>query len=466
MSRRPANPTGTPERVPAPDAPPGPTMDPKEPSSRHAAHDVRAPGVHADNFHFPKGFLWGASTSSHQVEGGNTGNDWWAWEQAGRVPDPSGAACDHYRRFRDDFDIARSLNHNAHRFSLEWSRIEPEEGRFSDEGLAHYSDVIDALIERGIEPVMTAHHYTLPMWLAEKGGWESPGIEKHYARYIAKVADAYASRVRWWITINEPVVHTFKSYIIGQWPPGKQRYPSAFKVVRHMLRAHVKAYHAIHERRADAMVSVAKHALALSPCDPHRWRDRLSVRARSYLFNRMFYDALHSGALRVPGLFWESLPSGRTLDFIGLNYYTRDFVRNTGFTIPGLIGNLCTIDQHRMISKRNDLGWEIYPEGLAQFLHFFRRYDVPILITENGVPTDDDDDRWVFIFMHLWQAARAIADGVKVAGYLHWSLLDNFEWADGYAARFGLVGVDFATQERTVRDSARRLANIIARNEL
>jgi beta-glucosidase len=464
MSGPPAIPAGA--TGPAGGAAPPPEPDPKEPSSRHAVHDVRQPGIHSDNFHFPEGFLWGASTSSHQVEGGNDGNDWWDWEQAGRVATPSGAACDHYHRFREDFELARALNHGAHRFSLEWSRIEPEEGRFSEQGLAHYSAVIDALRERGIEPVMTAHHFTLPRWVAAKGGWASPEIEKHFTRYIGKVADAYAGRVRWWITLNEPVVHTFKSYIIGQWPPGEQSYPAAFKVVRHMIRAHVQAYHAIHERRADAMVSVAKHALALKPCDPRSWRDRISVRARAYLFNHMFYDALHKGALRVPGLFWERLPSGRTLDFVGLNYYTRDFVRNTGFTIPGLIGDLCTIDQHRMISKRNDLGWEIYPEGLAEFLREYAKYRLPILITENGVPAENDDDRWVFIYMHLWQVARALANGIDVAGYLHWSLLDNYEWADGYAARFGLVGVDFETQQRTVRDSARRLANIIARNEL
>jgi len=461
----PAYPTGAAPRAPKPSAPPS-NISPKEPSSRHAAHVVREPGIHADNFHFPEGFLWGASTSSHQVEGNNTGNDWWDWEQAGLVREPSGLACDHYHRFRDDFDLARSLNHNAHRFSLEWSRIEPEEGRWSEEALAHYGEVLDALIERGITPVVTIHHYTLPRWMAEKGGWESPEIEKYFVRYVDRIVAAYGKQVRWWVTINEPVVHTFKSYILGQWPPGKTSYPRAIRVLRHMIRAHVKAYHAIHERDDDAMVSVAKHALALAPCDRRRWRDRLSVRARSYLFNEMFYDAVHKGALRVPGLFWERLPSGRALDFIGVNYYTRDFVRNTGFTLAGLIGDLCTIAQHRMISKRNDLGWEVYPEGLATFLHEFRKYELPILITENGIAEETDDDRWVFIFMHLWQVARAIADGVPVAGYLHWSLLDNYEWADGYGAHFGLVGVNFETQERTVRDSARRLANIIARNEL
>jgi len=441
----------------------------KEPTSRHAPRSPRAPrgpGIHSDNFHFPKGFLWGASTSAHQVEGHCENNDWWAWEQAGKVPERSGDACDHYHRFRDDFDLARSLNHNAHRFSLEWSRIEPREGEFSDEGLAHYEQVVDALIERGIEPVVTILHYTLPQWVAAKGGWETPAMEELFARYVARVVDRLGDRVRWWLTMNEPVVNVFKSYIIGQWPPGRQDYPLGFKAIRHMLRSHVKAYHAIHDRRADAMVSIAKHALALQACDPRHWRDRLSVRVRSYLFNHLFLDALHKGTLRVPGLFWERLPAGRTLDFVGLNYYTRDFVRNTGFMIPGLIGDMCTLDQARNVGKRNDLGWEVYPEGLAQFLHTFSRYDVPILITENGIPADHDDDRWTFIFLHLWQVARAIADGVQVAGYMYWSLLDNYEWADGYVARFGLIGVDFETQARTVRDSARKYANIIARNEL
>ncbi len=430
------------------------------------SHDGEAPGVHSANFRFPAGFLWGAATSSHQVEGHCTNNDWWAWEQAGKVREPSGAACDHYHRFREDFDLARELNHNAHRFSLEWSRIEPEEGRFSPEALAHYRDVLLALRERGLEPVVTIYHYTLPKWLADKGGWENPGIERLFERFAARVLDEYAGLARWWITFNEPAVHVFKSYILGQWPPGKTDYPTAFQVVRRMLRAHVLAYHAIHARRRDAMVSVAKHALALTPCNPKSRMDRLSVAARTYLFNHLFLDALHTGALRVPGLFWERLPSGRTLDYVGLNYYTRDFVRNTGFSVPGLIGNICTLEHHQSVGKRNDLGWEIYPEGLAHFLKAYSRYRLPILITENGLPVTRDEDRWTFIFLHLWQVARALSEGIPVAGYLHWSLLDNYEWAEGFKGRFGLVEVDYATQKRTVRESARRLADVIRRNEL
>jgi|SRR5262245_10492145 len=421
----------------------------------------------AANFRFPQGFLWGAGTSAHQVEGGNHQNDWWAWEQAGKVPERSGLACDHWSRFRSDFDLARSLGHNAHRFSLEWSRIEPEEGYWDDAALEHYRNVLIALHERHIEPVVTLFHFTLPQWMAARGGWEDPRIERYLERYVGRVLDVLGPHARWWITLNEPVVQVFKGWLLGQWPPGRVRaWPTALRVLRHMLRSHVRLYHLIHARVPGAHVSIAKHALALSPDDPSRWRDRWSVRVRGHLFNHLFLEALHTGVLRVPGLFWERLPIARTLDWIGLNYYTRDFVRNSGLGLPGLVGELASRDHRQQRGKLNDLGWEIFPEGLAQFLREYARYRVPILITENGIPTRRDDDRWMFLFMHLWQVARAIADGVDCVGYLHWSLLDNFEWADGYRGRFGLIEVDFATQERRIRPSAWRYAEVIRRNEL
>ena len=447
---------------PAMDAPESPAPAP----SAEVCVEHAQPGVHTANFRFPRGFLWGAATSAQQVEGGITGNDWADWERAGKVP-PSGAAADHYHRFREDFDLAASLGHNAHRFSLEWSRIEPEEGKYSAEALEHYGEVFEALAARGITPVVTLLHYTLPHWLAAKGGWENPQIERHYLRYVTRVMAEFGAHARWWVTINEPVVQVFKGWLLGQWPPGKRDdFATGLSVIRHMLRCHVLAYHAIHERRADAMVSVAKHVLAFTPCNPKRFRDRLSVRFREFVFNQLFVDALHRGTLRVPGLFWERLPAGRTLDYIGLNYYTRDFVHNSGFDIPGLVGGSCPLDHHEHIGKRNALGWEVYPEGLAHFLKLFARYKLPILITENGVPAATDEDRWTFIYMHLWQVARALDEEVKVVGYLYWSLLDNYEWADGYQARFGLVGVDFATQKRTVRRSARLLGTVIRRCEL
>ncbi len=396
-------PGGNDGSMPAPD---GRGTDRPSPGPPHEPHE--SPGIHSENFKFPTGFLWGAATAAHQVEGNCVDNDWWAWEQSGKVAEPSGAACDHFNRFREDFDLARELHHTAQRFSLEWSRIEPQEGRFNEEGLRHYREVIEAVRERGMEPVVTIFHCTLPLWLAEKGGLEHPEFERYFGRFVARIVEEYGDLIRWWITFNEPVVQVFKGWIIGQWPPGKiNDFPGALKAMRHLLRAHVKAYHAIHERRPDAMVSVAKHALALTPCNKRRRLDRLSVGVRTYLFNHLFLDALHTGALRVPGFFWERLPQAHTIDYIGL-----------------------------------------------------------ILITENGLPAERDDDRWTFLYLHLWQVARAIADGIPVVGYLHWSLLDNYEWADGYGARFGLLAVDYATQRRTIRESARRMAEIVARNEL
>ena len=421
----------------------------------------------AARFRFPPDFLWGASTSAHQVEGGNTNNDWAAWEEAGRVHVPAGLACDHYHRFHEDFDLARNLFHNAHRFSLEWSRIEPEEGRFSDEALRHYREVLEALRARRIEPVVTIHHYTIPRWLAEKGGWDNGEIEQYFIRYVKRVVVAYGDLVRWWITLNEPVVQVFKGWLIGQWPPGRVGdYPRAFQAIRHMLRAHVLAYHAIHEHRPDAMVSVAKHCLALTPNHPHNPFDVISTWSRDFLFNNLFIEALHTGWLALPGQFFERLPFGRTLDFIGINYYTRDFVRNTGLTLPGIVGLSGTLENERKIGKRNGLGWEVYPEGLGHFLRVFRRYKLPLLITENGVPTNDEDDRWGFIHLHLWQVMRAMSAGIPVVGYLYWSLLDNYEWADGYNPKFGLIGVKFATQDRIVRPSARWLADVIEKRSL
>jgi beta-glucosidase len=421
----------------------------------------------AARFSFPEDFLWGASTSAQQVEGNITNNDWAAWEEAGKVAVRSGIACDHYHRFSADFDLAAAIGHNAHRFSIEWSRIEPEEGRFSDAERQHYRDVLLALHARQMEPVVTIHHYTFPRWLAEKGGWDCPTIERYYLRYVQYVVDAYGDLVRWWITLNEPVVQAFKGWLIGQWPPGRVGdYPRALQVIRRMLRSHVLAYHAIHERRRDAMVSVAKHCLALTPNHPRNPFDWISTRTRGFLFNELFLDALQTGRLAIPGQFFERLPFGRTLDFIGINYYTRDFVRNTGLNLPGLVGASATLELERRIGKRNDLGWEVYPEGLGYFLRAFRRYRLPILITENGIPATDEDDRWGFIYLHLWQVMRAMATGIPVVGYLYWSLLDNYEWTDGYTARFGLIGVNFKTQDRIVRPSARWLAEVIRKRSL
>jgi len=280
---------------------------------------ARAPEASADaepasssaNFRFPPGFLWGAATSAHQVEGANLLNDWWAWEQAGKVATPSGAAADHWNRYRYDFDLARSLDHNAHRFSIEWSRIETEEGRWDEAAIDHYRDVLVALHERGMEPVVTLLHYTLPRWLSEKGGWEHPGMERLYERYVVHVLEALGPHARWWITLNEPVVQVFKGWLIGQWPPGKVRaWPAALRVLRAMLRTHVRAYHAIHSLRPDACVGIAKHALALSPDDPTSWLDRWSVAVRGHPSTTCSWKRCTPARCACRGCSGRTCPSG------------------------------------------------------------------------------------------------------------------------------------------------------------
>lgn len=200
------------------------------------------------NFAFPKDFLWGAATSSHQVERNNTNNDWWEWEEQGRIKERSGLACDHWNRFEEDFELAKSLYHNAHRFSLEWSRIEPREGQFSDETLKHYCKVIRALRSNNIEPIVTINHFTLPLWLSKEGGWRHPKAVYFFIRYVKEVLDAIGTSVRYWITFNEPMIYVYQGYVAGVWPPGQRSWLAVFQVFERLLHVHALVYKLIHKQ--------------------------------------------------------------------------------------------------------------------------------------------------------------------------------------------------------------------------
>ncbi len=424
-------------------------------------------------FIFPKDFLWGAATSSHQVEGNNTKNDWWEWELTRLTHSRSGQASDHWNRFEEDFKLAQDLKHTAHRFSIEWSRIEPQEGQWDSAALEHYAQVIRSLRSKGIEPVVTLHHFTLPLWLARQGGWHSEKIPQLFARYVEKVVETLGSNVHYWMTLNEPGVYTYKSYLIGEWPPGVKSPDQALKVFKTLLLGHVLAYEKIQEtyRRngwQKPMVGIAQSVLIFRACTDRSLRDRVAARFRHWMFNHLFVQALVRGQAYSIGLFSIHLPKAHTLDFIGLNYYTRDFVRHHGFGFPGILGQACTatVAQDRHTGKDNFLSWEIYPKGLHTFLKDFSRYKLPLLVSENGIGTDDDRERSEFIVEHLKAMAQAMQEKAPVIGYLYWSLLDNYEWAEGFVPRFGLIGVDYTTQERKVRESARRLMEIIQAGKL
>jgi beta-glucosidase len=402
---------------------------------------------------FPKDFLWGAATAAHQVEGNNVNSDWWRWEQAGGGRERSGQACRHYELFEQDFDIAKKLNHNCHRFSLEWSRIQPEEGRFCDEALAHYAAVIRALKSRGIEPLVTLHHFTSPAWFMDKGGWESSKSQGYFIAYVRKVVEALGAGVTWWVTINEPLVYVYYSYARGLWPPGKKSLFAASRVRENMAAGHIKAYRLIHAEYAKKgfappKVSIAHNMISFVPCKGTPL-NRFAAWFRDSLYNR---EILHK------------LSAARSLDYIGINYYTRNLIDARGCTMDEIMAHVCRED-HDVLPK-NSVGWEVYPQGIYEMLVKLKSFRLPVVILENGFCGPDDRQRWEFIRDHLAQVHRALADGVRVKGYVYWSLLDNFEWEKGFTPRFGLVEVDYATFQRRIRESAMKYAEICRTGEL
>lgn len=419
----------------------------------------------AKEFSFPRGFLWGAATSSHQVEGGSH-NDWSEWERKNaklkaqsatlrqahgkewpdyllqRYPNPlqeenyiSGKACYHYHRFREDFDIAKSLGHNAHRFSIEWSRIEPEEGKFNEKEIEHYREVISALRERAMEPFVTLWHWTLPVWLAERDGWGSPDAVACFERFVAKIAQEFCGNVRYWCVLNEPVVYTSYSYIIGVRPPQQKSMWQAMRVFHYLAKAHRRAYRVLH-RVADAQnqkcfVGIAKHNKWFIPGTRSPLNRTLAVLAR-ILWNNAFMWHIRG-----------------CQDYIGLNYYNADRIM---------------FDRKRQYHGLYEL--KESAEGFYHELCALKTFHKPIYVLENGLDDPTDARRAGFIKDHLEQLVRARREGADIRGYFHWSLLDNFEWEKGFWPRFGLVEINYQTLERKIRPSAREYKKIIDANAI
>ena len=408
------------------------------------------------NLNFPKRFLWGAATAAHQVEGGNH-NQWTEWElenaktRATQSPHTlddlptwdeiklqatnpdnyvSGSLADHYSNYKQDFDFLTNMHMNAYRFSIEWSRIEPEEGRWDAAAITHYKNYIAELKRRDIEPVITLFHFSLPVWFVQKGGFAKRSNVKYFVRYAEKVMRELGTKVKFVITINEPEVYATESYWHANWPPAVRSKWQWWRVVNNMMHAHNQAAKVIHSLNRRYKVSIAKNSVFVYPGDD-AWLTRASAAVMQYLQDDYFIK--------------KAIKSS---DFIGVNYYFSN--RVYGYRT------------HNPNQRLSDVGWDMAPENIEYALErLWRKYKKPILITENGLADANDDSRQWWITKTIAAMSRAMENEVELIGYLHWSLIDNFEWALGKWPRFGLIEVDYETGRRTLRPSAKWFGRVI-----
>lgn len=388
---------------------------------------------------FPDNFLWGSATSAYQVEGSNTDADWEDFKSAG-------VACDQYNLYEQDFKMIQEMGHNAHRLSIEWARIEPREGEFDQNEIEHYKQVLKSLKDKNITVMLTLWHFTLPKWLAQKGGWENFHSPYYFERFVQRMVPELKSYVDMWVTLNEPGVYVFMSYLGGDesggWPPEKKSNIAAIKVTWNLGRAHKKAYRTIHKIIPSAKVGIAQNVSSFEPFHKHSFLEMLAVGISDIATNHSFYF----------------LTRGYH-DFLGLNYYFHRRYNLEKGVVPEIIN---PEDQHQDVS---DLGWEIYPEGLFDVLADLSD-GLPIYITEAGIATTNDDRRTRFLIQYLQEVYRAIQAGIKVKGFFYWSIIDNFEWHRGFEPKFGLVEIDYKTQKRTPRPSAQVYSEIIKQNSI
>lgn len=410
---------------------------------------------------FPAGFLWGAATSAYQTEGGNV-NDWSRWEeknaerlvkqaktawgvwQQKKFPEMfnrdnylCGQACRSYELFREDIKCLKELNCSAYRLGIEWSRVEPAAGKFNKQAIEHYRLILKTLKENKIKIALTLWHWTNPLWLIERGGWENRKVREYFNRYARLIVDELGELVDFWVTLNEPLMIIGHGYLNGKFPPNKKFSPALFKVFNNFAAVHKECYKIIHHKYPNAKVSIAMTAGAFTPANSYNLVEIVMVKLADYFRNDLYLD-------KIKGCF----------DYIGVNYYHHDRL----IWRPPFKKNLN--------EKITDRGWEIYPQGIYQVLKNYQKYKKPIYILENGIADADDQLRPDFIKDHLFYVHQAIAEGVDARGYFYWSLLDNFEWAEGYWPKFGLYAVDRKTFKRLARPSAKIYAQICKNNFL
>ncbi len=413
---------------------------------RHGLRSVNdAP---TEQIEFPDGFVWGTAAAAHQAEGGNWNNDWWQWEHTPGTPttDVSGDAIDHYHRFEEDFALLGSYGHNANRFSIEWARIEPEPGQYSNAALDHYSRVLDSVHRNGMTPFVTLHHFSSPRWVHNDGGWANPEIVERFRRYTDVVARRLGDRIPYVCTINEPQVVAMAGYQTKGFPPGVGDKALFWPVTRNFIAAHQAAVEAFKEHNSDAQIGITLAITDFQPADD----DSVEIRNRvHHRMGQVYYDALRSGIVKGPKLEEEIPGLARSSDFVGVQFYSRA-------VISASLGMLAPPEG----AEITQMGYEVVPESFTTVLKGAMDAELPVFVTENGIGTADDKQRVRYIATHLAAAKKAMDEGVDLRGYIYWCSMDNFEWNAGYRMTFGLIGVDRETFERTPKPSAEYFSEI------
>lgn len=416
--------------------------------------NIQERGEAMEGFKLLRGMELGAATAATQIEGGECGHNWNDWYRKGRIKDGSNPALTtrHYDLWKQDCDLMKRMGLQVYRMGIEWSRLEPEEGNYDQKAFAHYREEILYLRELGIKPLLTLHHFTNPMWFEEKGGFSEVENSVCFLNFVKVCLENFYDIVSEYITINEPNVYATSCWFYGEFPPGGKSITKAVKVMSVMAHCHIEAYRMIHDFRCgkgltDTRVSFVHHMRVFVPKNKGNLWHRINARLLARMFQGAVADAMFEGRFGFPFRNYYKDKRGNYCDFIGINYYSRSTV--SGFA-----------DGVRVGVPLNDLGWEIYPEGIAECAkELYARWPLPVYITENGTCDNEDAFRSRYIYDHL----KALCDsGLPVERYYHWCFCDNFEWAEGESARFGIVHTDYSTQARTIKNSGNFYSAIIA----
>lgn len=418
-------------------------------------------------FHFPTGFLWGTSTSAYQVEGNNLNTNWYQWEA---LPEKilenqrAGKACDWWAgRWKEDMDRAKTTHQNAHRLSIEWSRIQPEMNRWDESSLDHYREILQGFRDRNVNPIITLHHFTEPIWLSEMGGWGNDEIVQLFDRYVAKVVEGLKEYCNYWIPINEPNVLTYQAYIEGSFPPGKKSLKSAFHALSNMVKAHICAYTTIHRIQPLSRVGTAINYRAFWPENKFNPLDQFMTRTLHQQYNDAYIIALQKGKLDFAFKKEKITKTGSTFDFLGLNYYSGDEVKFH----PLKPKDFFTQRSYPKLSEISENGFMANtPSGLDNAIRWAEKFKCPIIITENGIEDSQDQLRPQYMIEHIHRIWRFANLSVPIKGYFHWTLVDNFEWERGWSQRFGLWRLDIKDQTRIKTKSVDLYSQICKSNSL